>query len=281
MLLMNLCVNNILMGALTGIGKLDRERLAAILRGTKGTVSVAEAAGILDVGPTDAAKMLSRWHKKGWLSRVKRGLYVPVPLEARSSNVPLDDPWQIAATLYAPCYIGGWSAAEHWDLTEQLFRTTVVMTQLTPRNRNPVIKGTAFLLCSISEKKMFGLKTIWRGQVKVSVSDPTRTVLDLLAEPRLGGGIRSVGDMLANYLRSEAKNLELLIDYAGRLGNGAVFKRLGYLLEQNAPNETAAIEQCAKRLTKGNTRIDPKLPAERLVSRWRLWVPEIWLKGAA
>jgi len=60
-----------------------------------------------------------------------------------------------------------------------------------------------------------------------------------------------------------------------------VFKRLGYLLEQNAPNEAAAIEQCAQRLTKGNTRIDPKLPAERLVSRWRLWVPESWLKGAA
>ncbi len=45
---------------LAGIGKLDRERLAAILRGTKGTVSVAQAAGILDVSATDAAKMLSK-----------------------------------------------------------------------------------------------------------------------------------------------------------------------------------------------------------------------------
>ena len=95
------------MAMLTGIGKLDRERLAAILRGTKGTVMVAQAASILGVSATDAAKMLSRWHKKGWLSRVKRGLYVPVPLEASSANVSLEDPWQIAASLYAPCYIGG------------------------------------------------------------------------------------------------------------------------------------------------------------------------------
>lgn len=269
------------MAMLTGIGKLDRERLAAILRGTKGTVLVAQAASILGVSATDAAKMLSRWHKKGWLSRVKRGLYVPVPLEASSANVSLEDPWQIAASLFAPCYIGGWSAAEYWDLTEQLFRTTIVMTQLAPRDRNPVIKGTTFLLCSISEKKMFGLKTIWRGQVKVSVSDPTRTILDMLAEPRLGGGIRSVNDMLLNYLRSEAKNLDLLIGYADQLGNGAVFKRLGFLLERHAPNEQGTIEQCGQRLTKGNARIDPKQPAERLVSRWRLWVPESWLKGAA
>ena len=105
------------MKRLTGIGKLDRERLAAILRGTKGTVSVAQATAILGVSPTDAAKMLSRWHKKGWLSRIKRGLYVPVPLEASSADVALEDPWQIAASLYTPCYIGGWSAAEYWDLT--------------------------------------------------------------------------------------------------------------------------------------------------------------------
>ncbi|MSM38693.1 MAG: hypothetical protein GJT30_03595 [Geobacter sp.] len=269
------------MEKLTGIGKLDRERLAALLRGTKGTVSVEQAGAILGVTQTDAAKMLSRWHKKGWLSRVKRGLYVPVPLEATSSDVPLDDPWLVAASLYAPCYIGGWSAAEYWDLTEQIFRTTVVMTQLTPRDRNPVMKSTTFLLCSINEKKMFGLKSVWRGQVKVSVSDPTRTILDMLSEPRLGGGIRSVQDMLVNYLRSETKNLDLLIEYADRLGNGAAFKRLGFLLEQNAPDEIAAIEKCTQRLTKGNARIDPKLKAVRLISRWRLWLPENWLKETA
>ena len=34
------------MGILTGIGKTDRERMAAIIRGTKGTVSVEDAARI-------------------------------------------------------------------------------------------------------------------------------------------------------------------------------------------------------------------------------------------
>jgi predicted transcriptional regulator of viral defense system len=264
------------METLTGIGKTDRERMAAIIRGTKGTVSVGDAARILKIPSTDAAKMLSRWSKKGWMSRVRRGLYVAVPMESRTADVPLEDPWLIADRLFSPCYIGGWSAAEYFDLTEQIFSTVMVMTVQKPRKRRPEIKGTAFMLRTISEKALFGLKPAWRGQVKISVSDPTRTILDMLVDPVFGGGIRSVKDMLENYLRSENKNLDQLIAYAEKFGNGAVFKRLGFLLEKVAPGETKSIENCYKRLTTGNAKLDLKLNNSRLVTRWRLWVPENW-----
>jgi predicted transcriptional regulator of viral defense system len=264
------------MKALTGIGKTDRERMAAIIRGTKGTVSVDEAARILNVTSTDAAKMLSRWSKKGWMSRIRRGLYVSVPLESRTANGPLEDPWLIADRLFSPCYIGGWSAAEYFDLTEQIFSTIMVMTVQKPRDRRPNIKGTEFMLRTISEKAMFGLKPVWRGQVKISVSDPTRTILDMLVYPTLGGGIRSVKDMFINYLRSENNNPDLLIEYADRLGNGSAFKRLGFLFEKIAPEEKEIIEQCHKKLSTGNAKLDPKLNNSRLITRWRLWVPENW-----
>ena len=264
------------MKTLAGIGKIDRERIAAIIRSTKGTISVEEAAGILNITSTDAAKMLSRWAKKGWMSRVRRGLYIYIPLESRTADVPLEDPWLVAERLFSPCYIGGWSAAEYLDLTEQIFSTVMVMTLQKPRDRRLKIKGTNFMLRTVSEKAMFGLKPVWRGQVKVPVSDPTRTILDILSNPVLGGGIRSANDMFINYLRSENKNLELLIEYAKRLGNGAVFKRLGFLMEKIAPDETETIDQCRARLTAGNTKLDPRLSNEKLVTRWRLWVPENW-----
>lgn len=264
------------MTKLTGIGKTDRERLAAIIRGTKGTVSVGDAARILGVTRTDAAKMLSRWAKKGWMSRVRQGIYVSVPLESRSADVPLEDPWLIADRLFSPCYIGGWSAAEYFDLTEQIFGTVLVMTVQKPRNRRLDIKGTKFILRTIPEGAMFGLKPVWRGQVKISVSDPTRTILDMLIDPALGGGIRSVRDMLGNYLGSGNKILEQLIEYGERLGNGAVYKRLGFLLEKMAPGEDEAIKECYRRLTAGNAKLDPKLDNIRLITRWKLWVPENW-----
>jgi predicted transcriptional regulator of viral defense system len=261
-----------------GIGKADRERLSAILRESKGSVSVSEAAAILSIPSIETAKMLARWASKGWLSRVRRGLYVPVPLESRTADIPLEDPWAIASRLYAPCYIGGWSAAEYWDLTEQIFRTLVIMTTQRPRDRKPNIKGATFLLRTISKEALFGLKPVWRGQVKVEVSDPTRTVLDMLSDPQLGGGIRSTVDMLGNYLRSEKKDLSLLLNYAGRLGNGAVYKRLGFLLERISPDNQEIITLCRERLTAGNAKLDSQLPADRLVTRWRLWVPAGWAK---
>jgi len=101
--------------SLSGIGKLDRQRLGQVVREAKGSISVSDAARILNVSSTDAAKLLFRWAKKGWLSRVYRGVYVTVPLESNTADMPLENAWVIAEKLFSPCYIGGWSAAENWD----------------------------------------------------------------------------------------------------------------------------------------------------------------------
>jgi len=266
------------MNTVGGLGKKSRTKLAKLLRDTKGTISIEQAAGSLSLSPKVAAKTLAGWANQGWLSRVRRGLYVPVPLETRTGDIALEDPLIVAERLFAPCYIGGWSAAEHWGLTEQIFRSILVMTTRKPRNRKPAIKGTTFVVRTILPESLFGTKPVWRGQVKVNVSDPSRTVLDLMDDPILGGGLRPSVDVLQNYLRSETKDLKLLISYAERLGSGAAFKRLGFLMKRFAPAEREAIEACRKRITKGNVKLDPALPADRLVTAWRLWVSERWAK---
>jgi predicted transcriptional regulator of viral defense system len=150
------------------------------------------------------------------------------------------------------------------------------MTTQKPRDRSPVIKGTSFMLRTVQGKAMFGLKPVWHGQVKVSVSDSSRTILDILNDPSLGGGVRSAVDFLANYLKSDNRDLDLLIDYADRLGNGAVFKRMGFLLERLVPEEQEVIEACRARMTQGNASLDSALDCDKLVTRWRLWVPAGW-----
>lgn len=260
-----------------GLGGQSRAQLGELLRRTTGTVSPQQAARFLKLPPDKAAKLLARWASQGWLARVRRGLYVPVPLEAQTPDVALEDAWLVAERLFAPCYIGGWSAAEHWGLTEQIFRTLMVFTTRKPRDRAPVLRGTSFQLRSVREQALFGLKPVWRGRVRVNVSDPSRTLVDLLADPALGGGLRATVDVLRTYLDSkEFRNLKLLLDYAERLENGAVFKRLGYLLERYAPFETEAIAFCRARLSQGNAKLDPALPATKLATSWRLWLPEGW-----
>ena len=260
-----------------GLSGQARAQLAELLRRSAGTVSPAQAARILQLPPDKTAKLLARWASQGWLARVRRGLYVPVPLEAQTPDVALEDAWLVAERLFAPCYIGGWSAAEQWGLTEQIFRTLMVFTTRKPRDRAPVLRRTSFQLRTVREQALFGLKPVWRGQVRVNVSDPSRTLADLLADPALGGGLRAMVDVLRAYLDSkEFRNLKLLLEYAERLENGAVFKRLGYLLERYAPIETDAIAFCRARLSQGNAKLDPVLPPKKLATAWRLWLPEGW-----
>ncbi|MBP9742298.1 MAG: hypothetical protein KBD37_02970 [Burkholderiales bacterium] len=262
---------------ISGIGKLDRERITALIRGTKHTISIDEATDILGIKKSHAAKLLAHWTTKGWMLRVKQGLYIPVPLESETADIQLEDPWIIAEKIYHPCYIAGWSAGEYWGLTEQIFRTIIVFTTQRPRNRTPSIKGTNFILHTIPKEEMFGLKSLWRGQIKVNISDPTRTILDFLVNPTVGGGIRHSADMLQEYIKSEHKNLKLLIDYAKLLNNKAVFKRLGFLLEQYAPKELEIINICKLQLTISKTKLDPEhAGTNKLITRWRLWVPYNW-----
>lgn len=262
----------------SGLGKKSRGELAEILRRSKGTISAQQVVEFLGLPADKAAKRLARWASKGWLSRIRQGLYVPVPLESSTADVPLDDPWIIAERLFSPCYISGWSAAEYWGLTEQIFRTIVVLTLRKPRDRRPKIRDVEFLVRTISEKAFFGTTPVWRERVKMNVADPSRMMVDMLADPALGGGLRPTVDVLRSYFGSEKRNDKLLIEYGDRLGNGAVFKRLGFLSQRLLPDDKELTAACRSRLTKGNAKLDPALSDDRLVSAWRLWVPAGWLE---
>lgn len=268
------------MPTIGGLRRGSRERLSKVLRQAKGSISPADASRALNVEQPEAARLLSKWASRGWLTRVRRGLYVSVPLESSTADLPLDDAWIVAERLFAPCYIGGWTAAAHWGLTEQLFRSTLVVTIRRPRARRVEAQGTVFVVRTVASTAMFGLKPIWRGKTRVNVSDPTRTVLDLLDTPALGGGIRSVLDMLKSYLGSAYRDPTLLIRYAEQLGNKAVFKRLGFLVATFAPTEKELVAECGKRLSAGIAKLDPKVPADRLATAWRLWIPAGFAESA-
>lgn len=68
---------------------------------------------------------------------------------------------------------------------------------------------------------------------------------------------------------------ETLVQYAKRLGNGAVFKRLGFLAERQG-RDGSIVSACQRNMTEGKAKLDPALASPRLIGRWRLWVPESW-----
>jgi predicted transcriptional regulator of viral defense system len=257
-----------------------RQKLVQVIRASGDVIRIDDVVVALSVDRTAASKLLSRWTEQGWLRRVAQGNYVPASLDLLESEHVLEDPWVLVPALYAPAYIGGRTAAEHWDLTEQLFRGIVVMTAQPVREKHPVRHGAQFTLHHIAEKKIFATKPVWRGQTKVLVSDVHRTMADMLDDPALGGGIQHVADCLDAYLKRSDRNDDALIEYAEALDNGAIFKRLGFLAERS-PDANGLAEAYRARLTKGNAKLDPALRCTRLVTRWRLLVPPSWVREGA
>ena len=69
-----------------------REELAALLRATDGWITVEDAVDVLGVDRRAAAKRLARWTEQGWLQRIQRGHYAPIPLERQHPDAPLEQP---------------------------------------------------------------------------------------------------------------------------------------------------------------------------------------------
>lgn len=264
------------MTKMRGLGKLGRSRLGALLRKSSSVVTVEMASEVLQISRIRAAQLLASWAKNGWVKRVSRGAYISVPIDAISANVAIEDSWVVASKLYSPCYIGGWTAANYWDLTEQIFNSIILFTTKNVRGRRQKLGNATIWIRTVQPSSMFGLKTEWRQNTKVNVSDPTRTLVDIFDTPAVGGGLVHCVDILNSYLRSGHKDLNLLFGYTQRAKNKTIFKRLGFLMEQIQPNETKFISQCQRNLSAGYSKLDPEQESEKIITRWKLWIPKGW-----
>lgn len=257
-----------------GIGKLSRKRLSKVIENTKGVINASNVSTCLQITSSKARSLLFDWVNHGWLKRIQTGTYLPVDLVHNFSKEVLVDPWSIAMQLFSPCYIGGWSACQYWDFTEQIFDTVVVLTTTRIAKKEQVAGNIKFFIKKITNQKFFGLKSIWKEQIKVYVSDPHKTIVDIFDNPSLGGGIRSVSDMLLKYLSSEHFDPSLILKHAMQVKNKTIFKRMGYLLSILNPDEKKLIQECQKNISKGYSQIDPFFKGTRIVKKWGLWIPE-------
>ena len=253
----------------------SRAAVSALARSSSsGLISVAVAAKALGVTPARASGLLTRLTRSGWLTRLRRGVYYVLPLDSESAaSTTHHDPWLVAIHLFGPCYIGGWSAAEHWALTEQLFAKTFVVTSANIRLREQAVLGLKFVLRKVPSNRVRGVPTVWRGSERVSVSSRERTLVDALRDPSWLGGIRNVADALSTYLEDPHSTATALLREMRSSGSGAAAKRLGFLLETLEFPAGTEIETLLALRPAGNIKLDPAIPSRgRLSKRWGLWI---------
>ncbi len=184
-----------------------------------------------------------------------------------------EDPWILANEIYSPCYIGGWSAAEHWGLTEQLFRSTFVVTAANVRSRSAQLLNLEFRIVRVTRARLAGTTPVWRGAVRVPVSDREKTIADSLASPDWVGGIRHFVDILETYISDEKPAIDNLLRRLKENGRGVAYKRLGYLVDQLWPEYEELRRAALANKTKGNVKLDPNVASRgRLNKKWGVWI---------
>src|ERR1700734_2583818 len=113
------------MQALGGLGEREREVISGLAPRERPAITVDDVVAST-ASRASANLMLSRLARKGWLRRLRRGVYAIVPLSARTATPVVDDPFGVAMQVFQPCYLSGWTAAERWALREQVSNTVVV-----------------------------------------------------------------------------------------------------------------------------------------------------------
>ena len=225
--------------------------------------SVEEAERISGIDKNVLKVILSRLEKKGWIERIEKGKYMVIPLGARKGEYTLNE-FVIGSLLVNPSAIAYWSALNYHGLTEQIPATVFVQTTSRKKKQKLKIFGVRYRIVRVKKEKFFGIERVWIEGFQVNVTDREKTIVDCLDKPEHCGGVIEV----AKALKHGEFDFEKLSEYAIKIGNSGVVRRLGYLcdvlgLQINLPEIKA----------RNYLLLDPTMPKKGEVSsKWKLIV---------
>lgn len=244
--------------------------LAELYEQQKTIFSTRDVESISGLSSNAARGLVNRLVNKGVATRLKPGLFILVPAELGHARDYLGDPYVVASEVVGhPQYFLSHSSAMdiHRMVTQpQLIVYTTTTQSVRPRS----ILGTQFRFVRCKSEHFFGAMNHWATKTqKIRVSDLERTIIDGLKQSEYCGGFSEVAKGF--WMRQQDIDVKKLVEYALMIDIGAIYRRLGYLLELFETEETGQLELLRKKLTAAYILLDPMLPAEgKYIARWRL-----------
>lgn len=235
-----------------GISSKEEYLIATLGERGKRIFTVEEAVEILAISKSFTSKIIHLLTKKKKLQRIENGKYLVIPPVAWKSGKFTEESLIIAAQLIDPYYVSYWTALNFYGWTEQPSRTVFIAT--TKLKRPVRVEGMLFKFVKLRFERFFGFKELWLGDQKVAIADKEKTIIDCLDQPRYAGEIVEVAKGLWN--GREEFNFDLMLNYIDRMGNSAIVKRLGYLLDTLGILDSRVRLDLQKRLTYGYVDLD-------------------------
>jgi predicted transcriptional regulator of viral defense system len=233
------------------------------------------------VAKDNTKKILHSLVEKKWVLPLKRGLYVIVPLDigVKGADAYIIHNFVIAGNLTTPYYIAYWSALNYHGLSDQIPSSTFIA--ITQAKKPLRILDMEYHFVRLERNKFYGIMEIEVEGSIVKVSDPEKTIVDCLDHPEHAGGIDEVARSI--YFSHEELDFKKIKDYAKRMKNITILKRLGFILEKTGLLEKYRFVFAGFKPSKGYPALDKLSPKKGTHnSKWGLLInkevnPDGWM----
>lgn len=194
------------------------------------TVTLSELRKALGASDSYARKFAHTLVKKGWLERLRPGLFQLIPADRGREGVADTHPLTAGAVLVDPYFFSFGTACTHHGLTEQAFAEVYLACQ--ERRRPETIRGKRYVFVYVAEERFFGFaETNVLGQA-VQMATIERALLDAIDRPRYAGGIAEVSRIAAR--AASRVSWDALLDLLRKWRSSALVQRLGYFFDLHA-----------------------------------------------
>jgi len=214
---------------------------------------------------------LLRLVKRGYVKRVRRGLYQIIPIEFRGKEPPFDK-FLLGRKLVNPYYFSHHSALEVHGVANTVIFNTVYIS--SPKQFKKFhYNGIEYRW--VKSEKLFGVqKAIWMDKI-IYVSDRERTIIDCIDRIELAGGLEEAFKSLISF---PSINPKRLYDYLIAINKRSLFNKVGFFLSLNDVKEKWKINQDFLLMLKRNTGskvyyFAAKKGEGKLVKEWKIIVP--------
>jgi len=227
------------------------------------TFSFEDALNITGLSWESLKKLIYRLERNGWIERIEKGKYMIIPLGTEKGKYTLHE-FILGSVLVTPYCISYWTALHYHGLTEQIPSTVFIQTTAKKKKQEQEVFGVNYRIVRIKKEKMFGISRIRIDETSVNITDKEKTIIDCLDKPHYSGGVVEA----AKALKNEGLDLKRLVEYAQRIGNTGVLRRLGYLSDVlNIDLDLPMID------TRNYLHMDPTMPKNGTKNaKWRLIV---------
>lgn len=149
-------------------------------------------------------KQISLLSRRGWLIRIKRGVFAIASLE--SHNFANISPLVISQVFVPNSYVSFDFALNHYGLFDQLPKRVISITTLKPRKFT--FQGIEYQFSKVKPELYFGYKEISIDNQKAKVAELEKVVLDYL------------------YFRNDTYSIDLVLEKLKEYKNDFNFKKL-------------------------------------------------------